>query len=80
MNKTDYEVKSETFIMNEFQDEDHINGRLEELGFDLKHTTWIYSWTVPSWVPEEKSKEIVARLEKSDYRSYLVNVRQETPK
>lgn len=42
MNKTDYEVKSETFIMNKFQDEDHINGRLEELGFDLEHTTWVY--------------------------------------
>lgn len=80
MGKTDYIVKYESFIMDEFQDEEYINSRLVELGFDLEYTSWIYSWTVPAWVADDRRKEIVNRLEDSDYRMYLVNVRQETPK
>lgn len=80
MNKTDIVVKTETFFMAEFKDEDFIEARLVELGFDLDNTSWIYSWTVPSWVPEDKRVTIQRRLEDSDYNSYLVNVRQETPK
>ena len=80
MNKTDIVVKTETFFMTEFKDEDFIDARLVELGFDLDNTNWIYSWTVPSWVPEDKKESIQKRLEDSGYSSYLVNVRQETQK
>lgn len=79
-NKTGMEVKTETFLMTKFEDEAFINAKLEELGFDLENTRWVYSWTVPGWVSEEKKSEIVKRLEESDYTSYLVNVRQETAK
>lgn len=78
--KTDIEVKTETFYMTTFKDEEFINDKLEGLGFNLDNTNWVYSWAVPSWVPSDKKEEIVKRLEDSDYRDYLVNVRQETPK
>lgn len=78
--KTDIEVKTETFYMTVFRDEEFINRKLVDLGFSLANTNWVYSWSVPSWVPEDRKKEINLRLEKSDYRDYLVNVRQETPK
>lgn len=78
--KTDIEVKTETFFMAKFEDESFINDRLLELGFNLDNTNWVYSWTVPSWVPEPKKTEIKNRLEESNYTCYLVNVRQETPR
>lgn len=79
-NKTDVEVRTEIFYMTKFEDEDYINDRLEEFGFNLDNTNWIYAWSVPEWVPEETRISITKRLEDSDYRDYLVNVRQETPK
>lgn len=78
--KTDIEVKTETFFMAKFEDESFINDKLVELGFNLDNTNWVYSWSVPSWVPEAKKIEIMRRLEESDYSCYLVNVRQETPR
>lgn len=80
MDKTDIVVKTETFFMTKFEDEEFIDTKLMDLGFDMKYTSWVYSWTVPSWVPEEKKIEINNRLEASDYSAYLVNVRQETPR
>lgn len=78
--KTNVETKSETFYMTEFHDEDFINSSLEDLGFDLRYTTWIYSWTVPPWMEEQKKAETMQRLEDSDFHHYLVNVKQVTPK
>lgn len=79
-NKVAKVVKNESFLMEKWEDEEFIEGKLEELGFDMDYTTWVYSWTVPSWVSDEKKNEITKKLEDSDYRSYLVNVRQESPK
>ena len=79
-NKVAKVVKNESFLMEKWEDEEFIEGKLEELGFDMDYTTWVYSWTVPSWVSVEKKNEITKKLEDSDYRSYLVNVRQESPK
>ena len=73
-------VKNETFLMEKWEDEEFIEGKLAELGFDMEHTSWVYSWTVPSWVSDEKKESIIGRLEESNYRSYLVNVRQESPR
>lgn len=79
-NKVAKVVKNETFLMDRWENEEFIENRLVELGFDMSCTTWVYSWTVPSWVSESKKMEIVGKLEASDYRSYLVNVRQESPR
>ena len=79
-NKVAKVVKNESFLMEKWEDEEFIEGKLEELGSDMDYTTWVYSWTVPSWVSDEKKNEITKKLEDSDYRSYLVNVRQESPK
>lgn len=79
-NKVAKVVKNESFLMEKWEDEEFIEGKLKELGFDMDYTTWVYSWTVPSWVSDEKKNEITKKLEDSDYRSYLVNVRQESPK
>lgn len=79
-NKVAKVVKNESFLMERWEDEEFIERKLVELGFDMDHTTWVYSWTVPSWVSDEKKNEITKKLEDSDYRSYLVNVRQESPK
>ena len=73
-------VKNETFLMEKWEDEEFIDEKLSELGFDMEYTSWVYSWTVPSWVPDAKKKTIVDKLEASNYRSYLVNVRQESPR
>lgn len=73
-------VKNETFLMEKWEDEEFIDEKLSELGFNMEHTSWVYSWTVPSWVPDAKKKAIVDKLEASNYRSYLVNVRQESPR
>lgn len=79
-NIMDKVVKNETFLMEKWEDEEFIDEKLSELGFDMEYTSWVYSWTVPSWVPDAKKKTIVDKLEASDYRSYLVNVRQESPR
>ena len=79
-NKVAKVVKNETFLMEKWEDEEFIEARLTELGFNMACTTWVYSWTVPSWVPDAKKKTIVDKLEASNYRSYLVNVRQESPR
>lgn len=79
-NKVDREVKNETFFVEHWQDEESIENGLSDLGFDMDNTTWVYSWTIPSWVTGSKRDEIAKKLEDSDYRSYLVNVRQETYK
>ena len=79
-NGVDRIVKNETFLMDKWEDEEFIEARLTELGFNMACTTWVYSWTVPSWVPDAKKKTIVDKLEASNYRSYLVNVRQESPR
>ncbi len=79
-NIMDKVVKNETFLMEKWEDEEFIDEKLAELGFDMEYTSWVYSWTVPSWVPDAKKKTIVDKLEASNYRSYLVNVRQESPR
>lgn len=79
-NIMDKVVKNETFLMEKWEDEEFIDEKLSELGFDMEYTSWVYSWTVPSWVPDAKKKTIVDKLEASNYRSYLVNVRQESPR
>lgn len=79
-NIMDKVVKNETFLMEKWEDEEFIDEKLSELGFDMEYTSWVYSWTVPSWVTDAKKKTIVDKLEASNYRSYLVNVRQESPR
>lgn len=79
-NKVAKVVKNETFLMETWEDETYIEGKLIDLGFDMDYTTWLYSWTVPAWVPEDKKHSIIKKLEDSDYRSYLINVRQESPR
>lgn len=78
-NRVDKIVKNETFLMDKWEDEEFIEARLTELGFNMDYTSWVYSWTVPSWVPDAKKQSIMSKLEASEYRSYLVNVRQESP-
>lgn len=73
-------VKNESFLMEEWADEGYIESKLIDLGFDMAYTSWVYSWTVPAWVSEEKKQLITKKLEDSNYRSYLVNVRQESPR
>ena len=79
-NIMDKVVKNETFLMEKWEDEEFIDEKLSELGFNMEYTSWVYSWTVPSWVPDAEKKAIVDKLEASNYRSYLVNVRQESPR
>lgn len=78
--RVDKVVKNETFLMDKWEDEEYIEGKLTEMGFNMDYTSWVYSWTVPSWVPDDKKQSIIDKLEASDYRSYLVNVRQESPR
>lgn len=78
-NKTSRSVRNESFMMTKWEDEQFIEDRLVEAGFDMEYTTWVYSWTVPVWVDEDRKSSIKADLEASDYTSYLVNVKQETP-
>ena len=79
-NRVDKVVKNETFLMDKWEDEEYIEGKLTEMGFNMDYTSWVYSWTVPSWVPDDKKQSIIKKLEDSEYRSYLVNVRQESPR
>lgn len=79
-NRVDRVVKNETFLMEKWEDEEFIEDRLVEMGFNMDYTTWVYSWTVPPWVSEDKKQSIIKKLEDSEYRSYLVNVRQESPR
>ena len=79
-NRVDRVVRNETFLMEKWEDEEFIENRLVEMGVNMDYTTWVYSWTVPSWVPDDKKQAIIDKLEASEYRSYLVNVRQESPR
>lgn len=78
-NKTGRSVRNESFLLTRWEDEKYIEDRLMEAGFDMEYTTWVYSWTVPVWVDEDKKASIKEDLEASNYKSYLVNVKQETP-
>lgn len=71
--------KNDLFFMEEFRDEDYVNAMLEEAGFNLDYTTWIYSWTVPAWLGSAKREEIKQKLSDSGYRHYLITVREDTP-
>ena len=70
-------IKQEIFLMEEWEDEESIEGRLSILGYDMDSTSWIYTWAVPKWVEPTRAESIKYSLESSDYHSYLVSVRQE---
>lgn len=71
-------VQKKSILVHEFMDEAQVDQMLEEKGFILENTSWIYSWTPPSWASDSEKAGILSQLEESEYKSYLINVRQET--
>lgn len=76
--RTKKDIRRQSIYCTHYMDDSEVEDLLEEHGFNLQYTTWVFSWAPPAWASDSDKAKITEKLEESDYRAFLLNVHEET--